>query len=38
LVDSAKADGKPDREDAISEPRVTLQGHTIMMFGTHKVH
>ena len=38
LVDSAKADGKPDRLDAMSEPQVTLQGHTIMMFGTHKVY
>jgi isoamylase len=41
LVDSAKADGMPDSLEAMPDPsdaRITLQGHTIMMFGTHKVH
>jgi isoamylase len=41
LVDSAKTDGMPDRLDAMpdtSDARIILQGHTIMMFGTHKVH
>jgi isoamylase len=38
LLDSANADGKPQRDDAIQETSVTVQGHTVMMFGTHRVH
>jgi isoamylase len=38
LLDSANADGKPKMDDAKHETSVTLQGQTVMMFGTHRVH
>ena len=38
LLDGAKDDGKPDQDHAMQETGVTLQGHTVMMLGTHKVH
>jgi glycogen operon protein len=37
LLDSAHADGKPDHDEMAREAPVVLQGHTVMLFGTHKV-
>jgi pullulanase/glycogen debranching enzyme len=42
LLDSAKADGRPDNDalhdQTVRAANVTVQGHTVMLFGTHKVH
>ena len=37
LLDSAKADGKPSLDDLMGESSITVEGNTVMMFGTHKV-
>jgi isoamylase len=37
LVDSAAPDGVPASDEAAHATTVTLQGHSIMMFGSHKV-